>query len=281
MRIIERISEMQQQSEEWRRQGKRIAFVPTMGYLHAGHLALMEAARKEGDLVVVSIFVNPTQFGPGEDFERYPRDPDRDIRMAAGVGVDVVFLPKTEEMYPEGCQTFVEVTQVTQPLCGRSRPGHFRGVTTVVAKLFHIVKPHSAVFGAKDFQQLVTLRRMVRDLNMEVEIIAHPIVRESDGLAMSSRNTYLTREERREALKLNRSLEEARMLVEKGERTSGAICGRVREILGANGDIRIDYVELLRSDTLEEVNRIDGPALLALAVHVGRTRLIDNCVLKP
>jgi pantoate--beta-alanine ligase len=281
MRIIESISEMQQQSNAWRREGRRIAFVPTMGYLHAGHLALMQSARKHGDVVVISIFVNPTQFGPGEDFERYPRSFEKDVSMATEVGVDVVFVPQAREMYPEGYQSYVEVTQVTQPLCGRSRPGHFRGVATVVTKLFNIVKPHAAIFGEKDFQQLMTLSRMVRDLNMDVEIVAHPIVREADGLAMSSRNAYLSDEQRRIALNLSRSIEEAQRLLENGELRCEVILKRVREILEAGGSIRLDYAELRRPDTLEDVSRIDGPTLLALAAYVGQTRLIDNRVLTP
>jgi pantoate--beta-alanine ligase len=281
MRIIERVSEMQQQAEAWRQAGRRIVLVPTMGYLHEGHLDLMRKGRKLGDVLAISIFVNPTQFGPSEDFARYPRDTERDIRLSEGVGVDVVFMPKAEEIYPQGYQTYVEVTWVTLPLCGRSRPGHFRGVATVVAKLFNIMKPHAAVFGEKDFQQLVTIRRMVQDLNMDIEIVPHPIVREIDGLAMSSRNKYLSSEQRQTALHLSRSLENARNMVREGERNGDAILRRVREILESDGDVRVDYVQLCRPDTLEEIDRIDAPSLLALAVYVGVTRLIDNCVLDP
>ena len=203
MRIIESIAEMQQAAEGWRCDGKRIALVPTMGYLHDGHLELMRSIRPHSDVLVMSLFVNPAQFGPGEDFERYPRDPERDIRLATETGVDVVFMPQTGDIYPEGYQTHVTVTEVSAPLCGRSRPVFFRGVATVVAKLFHMVKPHVAVFGEKDFQQLLTIRRMVQDLNMEIEIIGHPTVREADGLAMSSRNAYLTPEQRQKAVRLN------------------------------------------------------------------------------
>jgi pantoate--beta-alanine ligase len=280
MRIIESVSEMQQLVNAWRQQGKRIGLVPTMGYLHAGHLALMQAARSHSDLVAVSIFVNPTQFGPGEDFQRYPRDMERDERLAAEAGVEVIFAPKVEEMYPQGYQTYIEVSEVTRPLCGKRRPGHFRGVTTVVSKLFHIVKPHVAVFGEKDFQQLVTIRRMVGDLNMGVEVIGHPIVRESDGLAMSSRNTYLAPEDRRVALRLSKSLALAQTLVAEGEQHSETILERVKEVLEAGGGLQTDYVELRRPDTLEEVSRIDGATLLALAAFVGKTRLIDNRVLE-
>ena len=279
MRIIESVSEMQQQADMWRGEGKRIALVPTMGYLHAGHLTLMQKAQTHADIVVMSVFVNPTQFGPGEDFERYPRDFENDIRLATEVGVDAAFSPEAAEMYPEGYQTYVDVTRVTLPLCGKSRPGHFRGVTTVVNKLFNIVKPHVAMFGEKDFQQLVTIRRMVKDLHMDVEVLGHPIVRESDGLALSSRNVYLTSEQRQEALRLSQSLREAQTLIQSGERRSDVILKRVREILKAGKDMRIDYAELRHPETLEEVSRIDGPTLLALAVFLGTTRLIDNCVL--
>jgi pantoate--beta-alanine ligase len=281
MRIIESVTEMQQAAEGWRGEGKRIALVPTMGYLHEGHLQLMRAVRPHSDVLVISIFVNPVQFGPGEDFERYPRDLDRDIRLATETGVDIAFVPQVSEMYPEGYQTFVNVTEVTGPLCGQSRPAFFRGVTTVVTKLFNIVKPHTSIFGEKDFQQLVTIRRMVQDLNMEIEIIGHPIVREEDGVAMSSRNAYLTPDQRRKAIRLNHSLKEAHTLVHGGERTGAAILKQVREVLAEGDDVRIDYAKLCDPGTLQEVNRITGPTLLALAVHVGVARLIDNSILNP
>jgi pantoate--beta-alanine ligase len=279
MRIIERISEMQHQAAVWRSEGRRIVLVPTMGYLHDGHLTLMREARIHGDEVVVSIFVNPTQFGPGEDFERYPRDMARDVTLAREAGVSVVFAPPVNEMYPERYQTFVEVTEVTRPLCGQSRPTHFRGVTTVVMKLFNIVKPHAAVFGEKDFQQLMVIRRMVSDLNLDVEVIGHPIVRESDGLAMSSRNAYLDSGQREVALRLNRSLAEAEHLVESGERHGEIVLGKVEERLKGNGELRIDYAKLCDPETLQDVTEIRGPTLLALAAFVGKTRLIDNKVL--
>ena len=281
MRIIESIPEMQQAADGWRCEGKTIALVPTMGYLHEGHLELMRAVRTRADVLVVSIFVNPAQFGPAEDFERYPRDLDRDVRMATEIGVDISFVPPVKEMYPEGYQTFVDVTEVTAPLCGRSRPVFFRGVATVVAKLFAIVKPHIAIFGEKDFQQLVTIRRMVQDLNLDVEIIGHPTVRETGGLAMSSRNAYLTPEQRQKALRLNRSLREAQTLVHGGEKSVEAILKRVREVLAEGDDVRIDYMQLCDPTTLNEVNRIAGPTLLALAVQVGVARLIDNSILTP
>jgi pantoate--beta-alanine ligase len=281
MRIIEKVSEMQQQADAWRREGKRIAFVPTMGYLHQGHLELLRTARRLGDLTLMSIFVNPSQFGPGEDYQSYPRDLDRDIRLATEVGTDVAFVPLPEEVYPEGYQTHVEVTEVTRNLCGRSRPVFLRGVATVVTKLFHIVKPHAAVFGEKDFQQLVTIRRMVRDLNMDVDIVGHPIVRESDGLAMSSRNVYLNAEQRRIALRLNQSLQRAQVLVDAGERRAEALLAMVKDFLTGDDGVRIDYVQLCHPETLEDVSLIDGPTLLALAAWVGPARLIDNCVLRP
>jgi pantoate--beta-alanine ligase len=281
MRIIESIPEMQQAAEGWRGEGKKIALVPTMGYLHEGHLELMRAVRPQSDVLVISIFVNPAQFGPGEDFERYPRDLERDIRLATETGVDIAFIPQVNDMYPEGYQTFVNVTEVTGPLCGRSRPAFFRGVTTVVTKLFNIVKPHVAIFGEKDFQQLVTIRRMVQDLDMDIEIIGHPILREADGVAMSSRNAYLTPEQRRKAIRLNRSLREAQTLVQGGDKTGEAILKKVREVLAEGDEVRIDYTQLCDPMTLQEVTQITGPTLLALAVHVGVARLIDNSILNP
>jgi len=279
MRIIRDILEMQRQAEQWRAEGKKIALVPTMGYLHEGHLSLMRLARDKADVVVASIFVNPVQFGPNEDLARYPRDFDRDRELSAGAGVDVIFAPEAARMYPAGFQTYVEVTEVTKPLCGMSRPGHFRGVTTVVTKLFNIVKPHLAVFGEKDFQQLATIRRMVADLNMDVDILGHPIVRESDDLAMSSRNIYLSEEQRKMALRLNRALKEAQGLIAKGERSSERILAEVTKVLRPDASVCIDYAELRSPDTLEEVGVIEDRALLALAVRIGSTRLIDNRVL--
>jgi pantoate--beta-alanine ligase len=281
MRIIEKAGEMQQQAEIWRQKGKRIVFVPTMGYLHQGHLELLRHARGVGDIVVLSIFVNPVQFGPAEDLERYPRDLERDKKLAEGAGVDVIFAPKAEDMYPAGYQTYLKVSNITQFLCGQSRPGHFCGVATVVAKLFNIVKPHAAVFGEKDFQQLVVIRRMACDLNMDVEIIGHPIVREADGLAMSSRNVYLSSEQRRDALRLSKSLHEAQALVAQGEDRGEAIIHRVREILEKDRGVRIDYVQLREPENLNEVIHVKAPTLLAIAAYVGVTRLIDNCILSP
>jgi len=281
MKIVKSVSEMQQLADLWRRDGKVIAFVPTMGYLHEGHLALMRAARKEGDVLVISIFVNPIQFGPHEDYERYPRDLERDLRLAESVNVDVVFAPEVKEMYPDGFQTIVDVTELSKPLCGKSRPGHFRGVATVVTKLFNIVKPHVAVFGEKDFQQLVVIRRMVKDLNMDVRIIGHPIVREADGLAMSSRNVYLSPEERKVALRLSQSLKKARHLVAQSILDAREILKAVVSHLCQDDALRLDYAELRDPETLEEVSVVNKPTLLAIAAFVGKTRLIDNCILDP
>ena len=280
MEIISKVKDMQVKSEALRRAGKRIGFVPTMGYFHEGHLALMRKARKLSDVLVVSIFVNPTQFGPQEDYQRYPRDLDRDLKMAAAEGVDIVFAPKVEEMYPEGYQTYVEVSELSRPLCGASRPGHFRGVATVVLKLFNIVKPHLAVFGEKDYQQLQVIKRMVRDLNLEVEIVPHPIVREPDGLAMSSRNTYLLPEERRSALCLYQALELARRRVSEGQKDVPTLRAELETFISSHPFTRIDYIEFRDPETLEEKSVVEGPTLLALAVFVGKARLIDNTILK-
>ncbi len=281
MRIIENIGEMQRLADAWRAQGEKIAFVPTMGFLHEGHLSLLRAAKTVGTKSVISIFVNPTQFAPTEDLASYPRDLRRDLDLCAETGADAAFVPVADQMYPEGFQTCVEVTRVTQNLCGVSRPIFFRGVATVVTKLFHAVKPHVAVFGQKDFQQLVAVRRMVRDLNMDIEIVGHPIVREKDGLAMSSRNTYLKADERPVALRLNRSLRIARELVDSGQRNAETILKAVSDCITAGGGATIDYARLCDTDTIEDVENVDGPTLLALAVWVGKTRLIDNCVLTP
>ena len=269
---------MQRWADQAREAGQRIGLVPTMGYLHEGHLSLVREARRRCDRCVVSIFVNPLQFGPREDLDKYPRDLERDVALLGQVGVDVVYVPAVAAMYPEGFQTEVQVTEVTRGLCGALRPGHFRGVTTVVAKLFNTVKPHVAVFGEKDFQQLVTIRRMVADLDFDVEIIGAPIVREADGIAMSSRNAYLSAAERQAARCLSRALAAGRQLVERGERRVAAVCDTVRRTLAAEPLARVDYVELVDAATLRPVDEINGPTLLALAVFIGRTRLIDNAL---
>lgn len=254
-------------------------FVPTMGYLHEGHLSLVRRARAENDHVAVSIFVNPTQFGPHEDYNRYPRDLERDLRLLEPLGVDLVFVPSVEEMYPPGFQTWVIVEEVSQPLEGASRPGHFRGVATVVTKLFHIVQPDRAYFGQKDAQQVVVIRRMVQDLNIPVEIVVCPTVREPDGLAMSSRNTYLNPEERRAATVLFRALQAAKARYEQGERDAERLREAMREVIQAEPLARLDYVSVADPETLRELSQVEDRALLSLAVYIGKTRLIDNLLL--
>jgi len=269
---------MQSLSESLRQQGKRISFVPTMGYFHEGHLALMREAKKIANFLIVSIYVNPKQFGPKEDLSRYPRDFERDYRMAESVGVDVIFFPPDEEMYPQHYQTYVDVEKVTQNLCGLSRPGHFRGVTTVCTKLFNIVKPHVAVFGKKDFQQFITIKQMVKDLNLDLEIVGLPTVREADGLAMSSRNVYLKEDERLSALSLVKSLKLAQRIYEKGERNTSVIIKEVKEFIKNISSADIDYIKICDVVTLKDIQEITGEAVIALAVKIGATRLIDNHV---
>ena len=278
MKIVRSIKEMQAISGSLRDKGKKISFVPTMGYFHEGHLTLMREGKKRGDSLIVSIYVNPMQFGPGEDFARYPRDFERDGRLAEDVGVDTIFCPENEEMYPEGYQTFVDVEEVTKNLCGFSRPGHFRGVTTVCIKLFHIVRSHVAIFGKKDFQQLVTIKRMVEDLNMDLEVVGMPTVREADGLAMSSRNVYLKGRQRESALSLSRSLLIAKRLYENGQRNSGKMLGEVKKHIEGYPYTTIDYANICDTTTLKDVEYLEYEAVLALAVRVGSTRLIDNYV---
>lgn len=279
MRIIESVAEMQLFSREARRVGRSIAFVPTMGFLHEGHASLMREGRKRADILVTSIFVNPTQFGPSEDFAAYPRDLERDTAVAAAAGGDVIFAPQAADMYPTGFQTYVNTEELTLPLCGASRPGHFRGVTTVVAKLLNIVMPHAALFGRKDFQQLAVIRRMVADLNIDVDIIGMPIVRETDGLALSSRNAYLSPEERKNALSLSRALRAAQGLFADGERSVSVLRERVLRLLGEVPGAVIDYADFRDMNTLEAVEAASEQTLLALAVKIGKTRLIDNCIL--
>ncbi|MER3420693.1 MAG: pantoate--beta-alanine ligase [Chloroflexota bacterium] len=257
-----------------------LGFVPTMGYLHEGHLALVRRARAECPSVVVSIFVNPTQFGPREDFARYPRDPERDLALLEKEGVDLVFMPEAAEMYPPGFDTWVEVGTITRRLEGRARPGHFRGVATVVCKLFNIVQPRRAYFGEKDAQQLRVVRKMVRDLDMPIEIVPVPTVREPDGLALSSRNVYLSPDERRQALALSAALRLAQELVAQGERRAAVLRARMRRRIRQEPDARIDYVSVADAETLEELTVVDRPALVSLAVRIGATRLIDNVVVE-
>jgi pantoate--beta-alanine ligase len=277
--IIALPKEMQHWSEQARHRGHTIAFVPTMGFLHEGHLTLMREGRKRASLLASSLFVNPTQFGPNEDFSRYPRNFERDCEMMRQVPVDVLFAPEPGEMYPPGSQTWVEVTETTQGLCGAHRPGHFRGVTTVVAKLFNIVKPHVALFGEKDYQQLRSIERMVKDLNFDLEIVAVATVREPDGLAMSSRNTYLTPEQRRQALVLSSALNAARASFKAGARDPRELIHAARNLLKNATDLRLEYVEVVDAESLQPLERIERPVVLAIAVQIGTTRLIDNIVL--
>lgn len=280
MDIITDLSQMQARTMEWRAKGLKTSLVPTMGYFHDGHLSLMRYGRTQGDRLVVSLFVNPTQFGPNEDLERYPRDLTRDAELARQVGVDVLYTPTAEQMYPEGYQTYVTVEQVSQGLCGASRPGHFRGVATVVLKLLLQVQPQVAVFGEKDYQQLMVIRRLAADLNVPVEIVGQPIVREADGLAMSSRNTYLNPEERRSALCLYRAVLACRELLAAGENSREKILQAAREIIDSTPLARVDYISLVHPETLKEVEAIEGAARLVMAVWVGRTRLLDNTLLE-
>jgi pantoate--beta-alanine ligase len=268
-------------SDAQRRQGRRIAFVPTMGFLHEGHLALVREAKRRGHRLVVSIFVNPSQFAPHEDLSTYPRDFEHDRELLEKEGVDVIFHPAVAEMYPDGYQTRIQVEYLSARLCGAFRPGHFQGVATVVAKLFNIVQPHTAVFGCKDYQQLQVVRRMAKDLNLAVDIVDHPTVREPDGLAMSSRNAYLNPAERQAALCLSRSLRRAECLVKSGERRAAAILERVRSEIAAEPLARLEYASLSDPESLVEIEELRESAVLALAVWIGKVRLIDNVMLQP
>jgi pantoate--beta-alanine ligase len=276
MDVVRRVHAMKEIAARARAEGRRIALVPTMGFLHDGHLSLVRSARAGADLTVVSIFVNPTQFGPGEDFARYPRDLARDCDLLAGLGVDVVFTPEADEIYPAGATTFVEVAGLSEVLEGASRPGHFRGVATVVLKLFEAVQPHLAVFGQKDAQQCLVVRRMVRDLLLDVEVVVLPTRREDDGLAMSSRNVYLSPDERRAARAIPRALEAARAAVAAGEREAGAVLAAARAPILAEPLLRIDYLELVDAGSLAPLSRAQGEMLIVAAVFAGTTRLIDN-----
>jgi len=282
MRVITKIKEMQKVADELRREGKIIGVVPTMGYLHEGHLSLIRIAKEKSDVVITTIFVNPLQFAPHEDYDRYPRDFERDVKLAQSAGCDIIFHPSVEEMYPENFLTYVEVEKLTKVLEGEFRPTHFRGVTTVVAKLFNITKPHIAVFGQKDAQQALIIKQMVRDLNFDIEIIVAPIVREPDGLAMSSRNVYLSESERKDATVLYESLKLAERLIEEGERDAGKIILKMEELIKSKPTAKIDYIAVVAPDTLERVEELEKGKeyLIALAVRIGSTRLIDNTLVK-
>jgi len=280
LKKITKIKEMKDVVRNLKSQGKIIGFVPTMGYLHEGHLSLVRSSVQKADTSVVSIFVNPTQFGPKEDFKEYPRDIKRDSACLEREGVDYLFFPDTEEMYPYGFKTYVEVQDMQTKLCGRSRPEHFRGVCTVVLKLFNIVNPDLAFFGQKDAQQAIILKNMVRDLYLDVKIEVLPIVREKDGLALSSRNEYLDKRERQTALVLYRSLQKAKKMIMEGERKAAQIIEKMKEPIGKEPLAEIDYVDIVDLDELSSVEAIGQEALIALAVCVGKTRLIDNMIVE-
>jgi len=277
MVVVDTPQKMQEIANKLKREGKSIGFVPTMGYLHEGHLSLVREARKHNDVVVVSIFVNPLQFAPNEDLDRYPRDFKRDEQLLENEQVNYLFYPTVENMYPEGFQSFVEVEKLTKPLEGRSRPTHFRGVTTVVLKLFNIVKPDKAYFGKKDAQQLLVIKRMVEDLNLDIDVVGMPIVREEDGLALSSRNKYLNKEERKQAVCLYKALLRAKELIETGVEESKKIIEEMEKVIKQYELARIDYISINRLSDLEELQRVEkNNTLVSLAVFIGNTRLIDN-----
>lgn len=276
MKVVTGIPEMKALAAEWRAAGRTIGLVPTMGYLHEGHLSLVRESKQRCGVTVVSIFVNPAQFGPAEDFRRYPRDLAKDSAMLEREGVDVLFVPAAVAVYPPGYKTYVEVHDLQDRLCGLTRPGHFRGVATIVLKLFDIVRPDVAFFGAKDAQQTVVVEKLVRDLDLDVEIAVCPIVREPDGLAMSSRNVYLSPDERAAARVLSKSLTEAERLIREGERDASRVAARVKDIIAGEPLARLDYAEVLEAGSLEPVSEVRGDTLVLLAVFIGRTRLIDN-----
>lgn len=276
MRIVKTIDEVRRQVKEWKAQGLRVGLVPTMGYLHEGHASLIDASVRDNDRTVVSDFVNPMQFGPAEDLESYPRDIEHDAALVEAHGGDLIFHPEPSEMYHEGFSSFVDMSVLTQELCGLSRPVHFRGVCTVVSKLFHIVQPDRAYFGKKDAQQLAVIRHMVDDLNMDIEIIGCPIIREADGLAKSSRNTYLSPAERKAALVLSQAIFLGMDMVRSGETSCAAITDAMQQHISAEPLARIDYVKIVDAATMQQISTLDRPALCAIAVYIGKTRLIDN-----
>ena len=278
-RVVSTIAGVRALVAEARRAGRTIGFVPTMGALHAGHIGLVEAAKKAGTYVVVSIYVNPTQFGPGEDIDKYPRPFDEDVKACRDLGVDVVFAPTVKEMYPEKNITWVNVEKLSEPLCGKSRPEHFRGVATVCAKLFNIVWPDFAFFGQKDAQQVIVVQRMAADLNMPLKIVVCPTVREKDGLAMSSRNKYLNQKERKDAVLLYAALQEAELFINAGVNKGNDIRKEMEKILNISKQIKVDYISIVDAQTLNEIKEVKGQVLIALAVKLGGARLIDNIML--
>lgn len=279
MQIVETVKEVRKQVKEWKKDGLSVGFVPTMGYLHEGHKSLIDKAVEENDRVVVSVFVNPIQFGPKEDLASYPRDLERDAKLCEEAGANLIFHPEKEEMYFDDFCTFVDLDDLTKGLCGKTRPTHFRGVCTVVSKLFHIVTPDRAYFGQKDAQQLAVVRRMVRDLNFDIEIVGCPIIREEDGLAKSSRNTYLSEKERAAAVILHKGLTEGEKMLKTGEKDAAKVVKTITDMIESEPLARIDYVELVDWNTLKPVETINGKVLVAVAVYIGTTRLIDNIIL--
>jgi len=280
LRLIKSVQEMSSLSENFRKDGKRIVLIPTLGYFHEGHVSMMKMGRSLGDKVVVSIFVNPLQFDKKEVYYMYPQDLERDQRIAEEAGVDILFIPSSVEMYPSGFQTYVEVEELSKHLCGVSRPWLFKGIATVVLKLFNIVRPHVSIFGLKDYQQYLIVKRMVKDLNLDVEVVAHPIVREPDGLAMSSRNIYLSPQERESALSLYRAILKAKELLSSGVRDVSQLKKELLDFIQSHPYTKVEYVEFVDPETLESVREVKGPTLLALAVYVGLARIIDNAILE-
>lgn len=280
MEIVNRIQRMKEVIKDIKKDNKTIGFVPTMGCLHQGHLSLVREARRMSDYVIVSIFVNPKQFGPNEDYEKYPRNITKDAEILSQENVDYVFYPAVEEMYPENYRTYVIVEDLSDKLCGRSRPGHFKGVATIVLKLLNIIQPNFAFFGQKDAQQSIIIKRMIRDLNLDTEIIILPIVREPDGLAMSSRNLYLNPEERKAATILFKSLQAAKELIKDGEKKASKIIERIKKIIADEPLAKIDYIEIVDLENLNPMKSLDKPALIAIAVYIGETRLIDNIIVR-
>lgn len=278
MQIAKKIMEAKEQIKAWKKSEYSIGFVPTMGYLHEGHQSLIQRSVRENDKTVVSIFVNPTQFAPTEDFSKYPRDFGADVGLCESTGVDLIFSPNAEEMYISDHCTYTDMNSLTTELCGKSRPTHFRGVCTIVGKLFNIISPDRAYFGQKDAQQLAIIKRMVRDLNMDVEVIGCPIVREADGLAKSSRNNYLNPEERKAALVLSMAVLEGKRLIQSGERNAAIIITEMKNIIAAEPLAKIDYIEIVDDNSIEKINTVGGSVLVAIAVFIGNTRLIDNFI---
>lgn len=279
MKVVGTIKEVRTLVKEWKKNGESVGFVPTMGYLHEGHGSLITKARENNDKVVVSIFVNPLQFGPSEDLESYPRDLEKDSKFCESLGADLIFHPEPEEMYHDDFSSYVDMSVLTEELCGLSRPVHFRGVCTVVSKLFNIVQPDNAYFGEKDAQQLAIIKHMVQDLNMDVNVVGCPIVREEDGLAKSSRNTYLSPEERKAALILSKTIELAKKLIAEGEKDADVVVAKMKANIETEPMAKIDYVKAVNGLTMQQQKEIKAPMLIAMAVYIGKTRLIDNAII--